>query len=97
MNLASEFAYATECNLATLDELLSIRTSSERRIKRQQEICRKMLQVCQEHFTDIDWNGGRYGSLAGRAHEILKNAQSRTLDYCLCEWADRVRAVYRKA
>lgn len=52
--LANEFAYATECNLATLEELQDLKSSSKSRIARQQGICDRMLRTCLSYKEFID-------------------------------------------
>jgi hypothetical protein len=80
--LANEYAYATECNLATLEELALLKSSSKVRIDRQKGICAIMLRVCQEHASEIAWSGD--AQLTGRrCHEFtrtrgLLDAASRT-------------------
>jgi hypothetical protein len=49
MNLADEYLLATNWNLATLDELTMLKSSSNYRIGRQRGICETMLHVCQEY------------------------------------------------
>lgn len=55
--LANEYAYATECNLATLGELCMLKSSSKARIDRQKSICAHMLGVCRQCHDEIDWAG----------------------------------------
>lgn len=55
MNIAENYVEATEWNLATLSELCRIKSSSQCRIKRQTNICFKMLQVCQEYASQVNW------------------------------------------
>ena len=44
--LAQQFAYFTECNLATLEELKSLKSTPKCRIERQQDICNEMVTIC---------------------------------------------------
>jgi hypothetical protein len=46
--LAVVLAWATECELATLEELKEIKSSSKRSIERHQLICNKLLTHCHE-------------------------------------------------
>lgn len=55
--LLAEYVRATETNLATLGELIFIKSSSKCRIKRQRDICERMLRVCQEYASEIEWRG----------------------------------------
>lgn len=48
-----EYAYATEVNIATLDELALLKSSSIARIKRQKRICATMLDVCAREESSI--------------------------------------------
>jgi hypothetical protein len=71
--LENEYAYATECDLATLGELLSIKSSSQSRCNRQRSICLKMLRVCQEIESKLDLS--EYGCKCGRVKDMLKGAK----------------------
>ena len=55
--LLEAYLWATEVNLATLSELAYLKSSSKSRINRQKSICTKMLQVCQEYGSEIEWHG----------------------------------------
>lgn len=95
--LLDEYVYATEVNLATLSELAELKSTAKYRLARQRSICHKMLQVCQEFASEIEWHGptevsiGRKGSCS-RVKEMLENAKSepeglagaldRYIDYC---------------
>lgn len=75
--LLAEYVRATEINLATLGELIFIKSSSKCRIKRQRDICERMLKVCQEYASEIEWHGytstevGRVGHCS-RVKKILE-------------------------
>lgn len=75
--LIAEYVWATEVNLATLDELCCLKSTSKSRIERQRSICLKMLQVCHEHASEIPWHGptgvsiGRKGSCS-RVKKMLE-------------------------
>ena len=56
MKLEEEYFQATNWNLITLDELFTLSRSSKARIKRQKDICYKMLQVCDSIQHQIDMN-----------------------------------------
>jgi len=94
VNLATEYATATEYNLATLSELCHLKSSSQSRIRRQTNICRTMLQVCQEYYTDIEFGTCRsdvrtlFARTAPRVHEILKAAKEEPegLEGALIRW-----------
>jgi len=55
--LLEAYLWATEVNLATLEELAYLKSSSKSRIDRQKSICTKMLQVCQEYASETEWHG----------------------------------------
>lgn len=44
--LDQQFAYFTECNLATLEELKDYKSTAKHRIERQKEICDNMVTIC---------------------------------------------------
>lgn len=87
-SIENEYARATEVNLATLEELCYLKSSSKSRISRQQSICLRMLNVCAAVVRDgeiagettmdfgaVDqWhpNGRNYT----RVNELLKTAKS---------------------
>jgi hypothetical protein len=47
-SLAAAFAYHTECNLATLERLRSLKRSSKWERQRQQNICDSMVAACRD-------------------------------------------------
>jgi hypothetical protein len=49
-HLCEKFAYFTECNLATLEGLESRKSTSRSELKRQKEICMKMIENCKSLF-----------------------------------------------
>jgi hypothetical protein len=77
--IEDEYAYATECQLATLSWLAMKRSSPISEITRQRNICYHMLKVCQEHAGNIAW-GRRYYS---RVQDILGDAKNDNLHAAL--------------
>ena len=71
--LENEYAYATEINLATLGELLDIKSTSQSRKNRQRSICLTMLRVCQQIEDKLDLS--EYGCKCGRVRDMLKAAK----------------------
>lgn len=57
--IEDEYAWAAECNLATLSGLCFVKKSSLSDIHRQRNICFHMLKVCQEHESEIAWHAGQ--------------------------------------
>lgn len=49
LDLQSEFAYATECELATLEELESKTRTPACSLRRHKGICERMVGVCRKH------------------------------------------------
>jgi len=98
MNLATTYAIATEWNLATLGELCSLKSSSQSRINRQMSICQKMLQVCQEYYSDINFGTDvgdvrtLFARTAPRTHELLKAAKEEPegLEGALSRWRKKL-------
>lgn len=68
--LADEYLRATDYNLATLSELLMLKSSSRIRINRQFEICMRMLVTCVDFASEMDM----HSSFANRVNEVLDNA-----------------------
>ena len=64
--LAQEFAYYTECNLATLEELKAMKSSSKYRIKRQEDICNQMVNICKCFNVPTNFDGRRMPRLLER-------------------------------
>lgn len=48
MSLQVAFAYHTECNLATLERLHSLKRTSKWERQRQKNICDSMVQACRD-------------------------------------------------
>lgn len=69
MALIDDYYVATEWNLATLEELASLSSSSRSRIQRQRQICIEMLYVCRQHEADL---GAIQAVRSPRVREILK-------------------------
>jgi hypothetical protein len=76
MTLETEYAYATECQLATLEGLKSRKSSAKSEIARQEAICSRMLRICRslsEHSLELRGlprvagflNGTEYQEFAG--------------------------------
>lgn len=72
--LANEYAYAAECQLATLDELATLKSSSKARIARQVSICIRMVRICQEYRSEIDWGQPSGREHYGRVSQVLARA-----------------------
>jgi hypothetical protein len=69
-NLANEFAYATECNLATLSGLLLKKRSPKNEIERQTNICLRMLVWCRLEKAVIEWGSPVYKNF-GRVEKLV--------------------------
>jgi hypothetical protein len=69
--LANEFAYATECQLATLVGLTMVKRTSKHEIKRQKSLCLRMLRVYQEYGSEIDWGRNPRLPHFGRVAELV--------------------------
>jgi hypothetical protein len=87
--LADSYAYATECNLATLSMLVGIKRSSKHAIERQQNICLTMLRVCHQHEAEIYW-GTEWKSDFPRVKEILDQAKKEPegIEAALIRWRE---------
>ena len=70
--LENEYAYATECQLATLSGLLLVKRSPKSEISRQRSICLRMLRVCRD-MTSIEW-GHKLHPNFGRVEELIMAA-----------------------
>ena len=77
MDLPNEFAYATECSLATLSQLRLRKSTSKSDIRRQTNICVRMLSVCQRHCKEIAW-GDMWRCSFSRVKKILDAVQGET-------------------
>lgn len=83
--LEDEYAYATECQLATLSQLCMVTRSALSEITRQRGIAEHMLKVCQEHASEITWERGPWRDF-GRVREILDEAREHGLPHALTRW-----------
>lgn len=63
-------AYATECNLATLSGLQITKRTSKSTIRRQRDICLKMLRNCGALYEHIKWVSGNQRNFS-RVQDIL--------------------------
>lgn len=72
--LANEYAYAAECQMATLSGFFDRKRQAKHEVERQKSICLSMLLVCQQHRALIAWERGR-GSEYGRVKEVLDDPQ----------------------
>jgi len=72
-NLVKNIAESAEIDLATLSELVTLKSSSKNRISRQRNICMKALVFCQG--LDIDY-GVEPCCRYPRVKEILEGAKS---------------------
>lgn len=78
MKIEQEYLYATDCQLATLNQLAELKRTSKSGLRRQRDICRKMLQVCQE-IDPLIIQPARYtatGPHWGRVNKMLANAKT---------------------
>jgi len=74
LTLPNEFAYATECNLATLSSLLLKKSSPKSEVKRQTNICCRMLGCCRAEQGNIEWGNTSVKNF-GRVEEILNGVK----------------------
>jgi hypothetical protein len=72
--IEQEYAYATEINLATLEELVSLKSSSKSRVERQRGICLRMLHVCKAVEAHLDFRA--HGCRSPRVGKLLEAAKS---------------------
>ena len=80
-NLEEAYVYATEVNMATLDELAMLKSTSNYRLRRQRDICFKMLYICQSRLVDdakVDWGTEFHRMNYPRVSEILKDAKTES-------------------
>lgn len=87
--LESAYLEATEWNMATLEELCSIKSSSKHRIERQKSICAKMLVICASFKTP------KVPHLVTRTTRIVaeSKAAGKSLEALVAEYADRIRSL----
>ena len=82
--LLVEYVRATEINLATLGELMFLKSSSKSRIKRQRDICFNILKLCQENESEIPWSG--YAGLSVDHHTCSRGKELRDTGLDLDGW-----------
>lgn len=77
MNIEQEYLYATDCQISTLNQMVRRKRTPQYDIARQREICRKMLQVCQETDPLVVSSRGYIGGLFwDRVTNLLISAKS---------------------
>lgn len=77
-SLDEAYLYATEVNLATLDEIWMLASSSQSRKSRQRNICLGMLEICQSSMVSKDpgiW-GSEHHKPFGRVERYLEEAKA---------------------
>lgn len=87
--LESAYLEAAEWNMATLEELCSIKSSSKHRIERQKSICTKMLVICASFKTP------KVPHLVTRTTRIVEESKTsgKPIADLVTEYADRVRSL----
>jgi hypothetical protein len=83
--LANEYAYATECALATLSGLVCKKSTAKSEIRRQRSICLRQLGICQTFKSEIEW-GTQFHPNFGRAQKLVAETDLGT---ALDGWIDR--------
>lgn len=80
-SLVNGLAESAEWNLATLDELVYLKSSSKSRINRQRNICMKMLEKCRppEVYEKINW-GHELRPKYTRVQAVLADVSKGTLN-----------------
>ncbi len=76
-SLDEAYLYATEVNLATLDEVWMLASSSVARKSRQRNICLGMLEICQSNMVSKDpglWGSEQHKHF-GRVQRYLDEAK----------------------
>lgn len=86
--LADKYAEATEWNLATLEELCTLKSSSKVRIERQIGICAYMVQACMDHALEVSSK-----SYFTRLAVILKRCQTSpaSTEEVVRKWANELK------
>ena len=95
-NLTEAYVYATEVQLATLCDLVSLKATSQSRVARHRAICLGMLRWCASALVDhdaVDW-GTSDARNFGRVSEALEGACIETTLDALIE---RSRRTFRGA
>jgi hypothetical protein len=82
-------AYFTDCNLATLSEMVYTKSTSKTRKTRQAAICTEMVECCREVADVIDW-GNDWSHKHSRVKDILDLAKSdASIADAVQVWMDR--------
>lgn len=92
--LPNEFAWAAECNMATLDDLLSRKRSSRSSIKRQAGICLRMIVMLNHHYDEIQWTSGLRGNF-GRVHDLILAIRASSPEKAMEDYVTRIQSIYR--
>ena len=94
--LLSEFLYATECNLATLEGLIERKRSAKSEVDRQRSICLRMIRTCRQH----DEVGGIQGidKEYPRVSRLLQGgkAEPSGIEGALDRWIAELRKIFSR-
>ena len=87
--LSEAYLEATEWNLATLDQVVTLKSSAKSAISRQRSICNQMLMVCAR----LDMGEGRPAK-AIRVRDLLRTskASGNSIEVCLDAFIARISA-----
>lgn len=87
MNLEEEYYFATECQLATLEQLVERAASSKADIDRQYRICFDMLLICSKLAQDVSAGGTRLSLIMGKKGKKGSANPLRSLYEFACDHA----------
>jgi len=86
------FVWATEVNLATLEDLALLKKQSKSRIRRQQSICLEMLKLCASSLLNghaVRWVQGPCKNF-GRVSRLLVDSDPKAIEAALDRFTEQV-------
>lgn len=86
--LSEAYLEATEWNLATLDQVVTLKSSAKSAISRQRSICNQMLMVCTRLDVDLEGRTTKYL----RVRDLLRTskASGNSIEVCLDAFIARI-------
>jgi hypothetical protein len=96
-SLDEAFVNATEVNLATLEELLMVKKTSQSKVRRQRSICLSMLKICASALlndTQVRWRHGPHKEF-GRVSALLRSSEPEAIEGALDRFILEVQGAAR--
>lgn len=93
--LDEAFVYATDVNLATLEDLLMVKKTSKSKVRRQRSICLSMLKVCGSallNSTQVRWGYDTHKEFS-RVSDLLGSSEPEAIEGALDRYIFMVQGI----